>query len=196
MRVTPTELDGVLLIEPGVFEDERGFFLESYQRERYREAGIPFDFVLDGQSRSNAGTLRGLHYQEPSAQGKLVQVAHGAIFDVAVDIRRGSPNFGRWLGVELSGENHRQVWIPSGFAHGFLTLTDATDVLYKCTDYYAPQHEHRILWSDPGIGIVWPMLDVALQVSAKDAAGQLLSMARSLPSYGGNMTTAKAPRAR
>lgn len=195
MRVTPTELDGVLLIEPSVFEDERGFFLESYQRERYREVGIPFDFVLDGHSRSNKGALRGLHYQEPNAQGKLVQVTHGAIFDVAVDIRRGSPNFGGWLGIELSGENHRQIWIPPGFAHGFLTLTDATDVLYKCTDYYAPQHEHRILWNDPNIGIVWPMSGMALQVSPKDAAGQLLSVALSLPSYVGNTTNATEPQA-
>lgn len=192
MRVMPTKLNGVLLIEPSAFEDERGFFLESYHRKRYREAGIPFDFVLNGHSRSKKGVVRGLHYQEPSAQGKLVQAANGSIFDVAVDIRRGSPNFGRWLGVELSDENHRQIWIPPGFAHGFLTLTDSADVLYKCTDYYAPQHEHTLLWNDPEIGIEWPRSDAAFLVSPKDTAGQLLSAARSLPSYVGDATAVTA----
>ncbi len=185
MRVTPTELDGVLVIEPKVFGDDRGFFLETYRRDRYREAGIPYEFVQDNHSRSNKGVLRGLHFQEPTPQGKLVRVVRGAIFDVAVDIRRGSPGFGRWTGVELTGDNHRQIWIPPGFAHGFLTLIDATHVSYKCTDYYAPQHERTLLWSDPGIGIVWPGLNAAPQLSANDAAGVLLSEAKILPAYAG-----------
>ena len=183
MRVTETDLDGVLLIEPKVFPDPRGFFIETYRRASYRSAGIAFDFVQDNHSRSDKGVLRGLHYQEPAGQGKLVQVIRGAIFDVAIDIRRGSPNFGRWFGVELTADNHLQIWVPPGFAHGFLTLVDATDVLYKCTDYYAPQHEHTLLWSDPALGISWPRLGVGPYLSMKDAAGRHLNEAETLPAY-------------
>ena len=141
--------------------------------------------MQDNHSRSDKGVLRGLHYQEPAAQGKLVQVLRGAIFDVAVDIRRGSPSFGRWTATELSGENHRQLWIPPCFAHGFLTLTDETDVIYKCTDLYAPQHEHTLLWSDPAIGIAWPELNAAPRLSAKDLAGVRLADLKVLPAYAG-----------
>jgi dTDP-4-dehydrorhamnose 3,5-epimerase len=186
MRVIPSALDGVLLIEPKVFADDRGFFLETYGRDNYRRAGIAFDFVQDNRSRSDRGVLRGLHYQEPHAQGKLVQVVRGAIFDVAVDIRLGSPNFGRWSGVELTGDNHLQIWIPPGFAHGFLTMADQTDVTYKCTDEYAPQHQHTLLWNDPAIGIVWPDLGTDYRLSAKDLAGMALSELKVLPTYAGH----------
>ena len=183
MRVTATALEGVLLIEPRVFTDDRGLFLETYKSKSYREAGIAFDFVQDNHSRSSKGVLRGLHYQEPQPQGKLVQAIRGAIFDVAVDIRRGSPNFGRWVGAELTGDNHHQLWIPPGFAHGFLTLSDVADVTYKCTGTYAPQHEHTLLWNDRDIGIQWPVLDVAPHLSGKDADGERLAEAMLLPAY-------------
>jgi dTDP-4-dehydrorhamnose 3,5-epimerase len=181
MRVTPTKLDGVLLIEPRVFEDDRGFFLETYQRERYRQAGVPFDFVQDNRSRSNNGVLRGLHYQEPMAQGKLIYVVQGSIFDVVVDVRYGSPTFGEWFGAELNAENCLQMWIPPGFAHGYLTLKDSTDVIYKCTDYYADRNEHILLWNDPAIAIEWPVLDSEPRLSAKDAAGLRLDELLTLP---------------
>ena len=183
MRVTPTELDGVLVIEPKVFGDDRGFFLETYRRDRYRGAGIPYEFVQDNHSHSTKGVLRGLHYQEPKSQGKLVSVVHGAIFDVAVDIRRDSPTFGNWTGLELTHDNHLNIWISPGFAHGFLTLSDTADVTYKCTDYYAPEHEHCLLWNDPAVGIAWPKFDTPPRLSAKDAAGLRLADAKTLPIY-------------
>lgn len=185
MRVTPTSLDGVLLIEPKVFGDPRGFFIETYRRERYRAAGIAYDFVQDNWSRSDRGVLRGMHFQEPRAQGKLIQVVRGAIFDVAVDIRRGSPSFGRWTGVELSGDAPRQLWVPPGFAHGFLTLADRTDVFYKCTDSYAPECEHCLIWNDPAVDIAWPDLGIPPRLSAKDAAGVRLAKFTALPAFAG-----------
>jgi dTDP-4-dehydrorhamnose 3,5-epimerase len=157
MKVMSTSLEGVVLIEPSVFEDKRGFFMETYQRETYRELGIQSYFVQDNLSRSVRGTLRGLHYQLPHAQAKLVQVVKGEIFDVVVDIRRGSPTFGQWTGVHLSGENKRQVYIPEGFAHGFCVLSQEALFMYKCSDFYAPDFELGILWSDPDIAIDWPV---------------------------------------
>jgi dTDP-4-dehydrorhamnose 3,5-epimerase len=185
MHITRTELDGVLLIEPNVFRDSRGLFLETYRQDLCRAADIQFDFVQDNHSRSDTGVLRGLHYQEPMPQGKLIRVSRGAVFDVAVDVRRDSANFGRWFGVELSDANHLQVWIPPGFAHGFLTLSDATDIIYKCTDYYAPQHERVLLWNDPAVGIVWPDLKEPPRLSSKDAAGVLLAQLPAKGAYAG-----------
>lgn len=172
MKVTPTVIADVLILEPRVFGDERGFFMESYNRERFREAtGLDLDFVQDNHSRSARGVLRGLHYQvPPHAQGKLVRVTQGAVYDVAVDIRRGSPTFGRWAGVELSGSNHRQLWIPPGLAHGFLVLSDSADFLYKTTTYYEPKAERSLRWDDPALAITWPELGMAPLLSAKDTA--------------------------
>ena len=184
MKVTQTAIPEVLLIEPDVHGDARGFFQETWHARRYAEAGIDVNFVQDNHSRSNRGVLRGLHFQNPTAQGKLVRVARGAVFDVAVDIRRGSPTFGQWVGYELSGDNHRQLWVPPGFAHGFCVLEDGTDFLYKCTDYYAPEHEHSLLWNDPAIGIQWPEMDYLL--SDKDRAAPPLSeLDEVLPLYEG-----------
>ncbi|GIX24145.1 MAG: dTDP-4-dehydrorhamnose 3,5-epimerase [Caldimonas sp.] len=179
MNVTATRLPEVLVFEPRVFGDERGFFLESFRQSVFDEAvGTHVDFVQDNHSRSRRGVLRGLHYQlHPNAQGKLVRVTHGRVFDVAVDLRRSSPRFGQWVGVELSGDNHRQLWIPAGFAHGFLVLSDSADFLYKTTAYYAPQAERCIRWDDPTLGIDWPDAGVPPQVSAKDAQGAWLSQA-------------------
>ncbi len=183
MDVKETSLPGVLVVEPDKFSDARGFFLETYQRQRYAEAGLDVDFVQDNHSRSRRGVIRGLHYQEPGAQGKLVHVARGRIFDVAVDIRRGSPHFGAWTGVELSDENARQIWIPAGFAHGFVTLSEEADIMYKCTGIYLPEHEHTIRWDDPDIGIDWPAAGKPAVSSEKDEAGQPLAQA-VLPIYG------------
>jgi dTDP-4-dehydrorhamnose 3,5-epimerase len=177
MKVTATALPGVLLIEPKVFGDARGFFLESFNRRAFREAtGLDPDFVQDNHSRSTRGVLRGLHYQVQQPQGKLVRVARGAVFDVAVDVRRSSPTFGQWLGEVLSEENQRQLWIPPGFAHGFLVMSGIADFLYKATDYYAPEHERCIAWNDPAIGIRWPVAG-APQLSPKDSAAPPLSQA-------------------
>ncbi|TXI22704.1 MAG: dTDP-4-dehydrorhamnose 3,5-epimerase [Ottowia sp.] len=181
MHVIPTALAGVLVLEPRVFGDDRGFFMESYNRRSFAQAtGLDIDFVQDNHSRSRKGVLRGLHYQLRQPQGKLVRVTHGAVFDVAVDIRRGSATFGRWVGVELSADNHRQLWVPPGLAHGFVVLSDSADFLYKTTDYYAPEHERSIAWDDPAIGIDWPLAAhgiTAPLLSAKDRAGQPLSRA-------------------
>ena len=172
----------VVLIRPKVFEDGRGFFFESWQKRRFAEAGIDADFVQDNHSRSVANTLRGLHYQVEQTQGKLVQVTSGTVFDVAVDLRRSAPTFGRWVGVELSGENHHQLWVPPGFAHGFLVLTAMAEFSYKCTDYYAPAHERSIRWDDPDIGIRWPLPEgVSPVLSRKDAAGVPLRSAETFP---------------
>lgn len=175
MKVTPTTLPGVLIIEPRVFSDARGFFLETYHAERYAEAGIP-PFVQDNHSSSTRGTIRGLHYQLRRPQGKLVRVIHGSVLDVAVDIRRGAPTFAQWVGVELSAENKRQLFIPVGFAHGFCVTADVADLEYKCTDFYASDDQHIIRWDDPTIGVRWPVAEPIL--SNADRAGQLLSLTR------------------
>lgn len=172
MKATPTLIPDVLLIEPKVFGDSRGFFFESYNQRAFEEAtGLLPTFVQDNHSRSSRGVLRGLHFQVQHAQGKLVRVTAGAVFDVAVDIRKGSPTYGRWVGEELSADNHRQLWVPAGLAHGFLVLSETADFLYKTTDYYAPQHERCIAWNDADLGIVWPDPGVPLQLSTKDQAG-------------------------
>src|SRR5690554_3325494 len=157
MKVHPCELEGLLLIEPDVFGDSRGFFLESYNRRRYRDAGIDFEFVQDNFSLSRRGTLRGMHFQNPQPQGKLVSVCQGEVFDVAVDIRRDSPTFGRWFGVTLSAENRRQLFVPPGFAHGFVVTSEQALFHYKCTDFYAPKCELGFRWDDPDVGIKWPV---------------------------------------
>ncbi|HZF45882.1 MAG TPA: dTDP-4-dehydrorhamnose 3,5-epimerase, partial [Sphingomonadaceae bacterium] len=171
MKLCPTELPEVLIIEPSVFGDERGFFLESWNESRFAEAGLDLHFVQDNHSRSGRGVLRGIHYQLAHPQGKLVRVTAGKVFDVAVDLRRSSPTFGRWAGVELSVENKRMLWLPPGFGHGFLTLEGDTDFLYKCTDFYAPEDEHCIAWNDPEIGITWPVTEIDPILSQKDRAG-------------------------
>ena len=173
MQVRETDLPGVLIIEPRVFGDERGFFLETFSTERYLAHDIG-PFVQDNWSRSRRGVLRGLHYQLQQTQGKLVQVMRGEIFDVAVDLRRSSPTFGRWAGATLSEQNKRQFWVPPGFAHGFVVLSDEADFVYKCTDYYAPAHERTLMWNDPAVGIKWPV-EIEPQLSEKDAAGSPLS---------------------
>ena len=174
MHVIPTAIPEVLVIEPKVFGDARGFFFESYNRKAFHEAtGLDVDFVQDNHSRSAQGVLRGLHYQIQQPQGKLVRVVAGAVFDVAVDIRRSSPSFGQWVGLELSAENKKMLWVPPGFAHGFLVLSDGTEFLYKTTDYYAPSSERAIAWDDPQIGIAWP-LPFAPLLSAKDQAAAKL----------------------
>ena len=174
MKVERTALPEVLVIEPKVFGDARGFFLESWNKARLDEAiGRRVDFVQDNQSRSTRGVLRGIHFQKmPKAQGKLVRVVSGRVFDVAVDLRRSSPDLGKWVGVELSADNHRQLWIPPGFGHGYLTLSDTADFLYKATDYYAPDHERSLAWNDPHVGIEWPLAQLGIQpqLSGKDAA--------------------------
>ena len=177
MNIIPTRIPDVLIIEPKVFGDARGFFFESFNQAAFTEAtGFNPSFVQDNHSRSSKGVLRGLHYQIQQPQGKLVRVVRGSVFDVAVDIRCSSPTFGQWEGVELSEDNHRQLWIPPGFAHGFLVLSDSAEFLYKTTDYYAPQFERSIAWNDASIGIQWS-LDDAPQLSAKDQAGVTLSQA-------------------
>ncbi|MDB4968037.1 MAG: rfbC [Myxococcales bacterium] len=181
MKVIETALPGVLVIEPRVFSDDRGFFLETFSASRYAALGIPTQFAQDNLSRSVRGTLRGLHFQEPDAQGKLVQVTRGTVLDVAVDVRRGSPTFGKWVGVELSGETPRQMWIPHGFAHGFCVTSESADFWYKCTTPYAPHSERSISWNDPQIGIVWPV-DKPL-LSNKDAEAPSLADAKVLPVY-------------
>ena len=170
-----TDLPGVLVLEPRVFEDSRGYFLESFNARKFADAtGIETGFFQDNLSRSSKGVLRGLHYQIQQPQDKLVAVVRGAIFDVAVDIRRSSPHFGRWVGVELSDANHRQIWVPAGFAHGFVVLSDEADVMYKTTDYYAPQHERTIRWDDPQLAIAWPA-GIDPVVSDKDRQGVRLA---------------------
>lgn len=173
MNVTRTAIDGVLILEPKVFGDERGFFMESFNRRAFTQAtGLDVNFVQDNHSRSAKGVLRGMHFQRsPHAQGKLVRVAQGVVFDVAVDVRPASPTFGRWVGVELSGHNHKQLWLPEGMAHGFLVVSESADFLYKTTDYYVPQAEACIRWDDPELAIAWPLGGMAPSLSGKDAAG-------------------------
>ena len=174
MKVTPTAIPDVLIIEPTVFGDARGFFYESFNQQAFNEAtGTNCQFVQDNHSRSAKGVLRGLHYQIEQPQGKLVRVVRGAVFDVAVDIRKGSPTFGKWEGIELSEHNHKQLWIPAGFAHGFLVTSDSAEFLYKTTDYYAPEHERCIAWNDPTISIDWPFI-MEPSLSGKDQQGLAL----------------------
>ncbi len=170
MKVQPTQIAGVLIVEPDVFGDDRGFFMESYNEREMRKIGIDAHFVQDNHSHSQRNVLRGLHYQVRQPQGKLVRVVSGTVFDVAVDIRRNSPSFGRWVGVELSAENKRMFWMPPGMAHGFIVLSDSADFLYKATDYYAPEFERTILWNDTDLGIEWPLAGEPI-LSSKDAAG-------------------------
>ncbi|MBX2884748.1 MAG: dTDP-4-dehydrorhamnose 3,5-epimerase [Granulosicoccus sp.] len=176
MQVTPTRLPDVLVVEPRLFGDERGFFLESWNRSTWQSKGVNVDFVQDNHSRSEQGVLRGLHYQIKQPQGKLVRVTRGEVFDVAVDIRRSSPTFGQWVGVLLSAENHKQLWVPAGFAHGFYVTSESADFQYKCSDYYAPEFERALLWNDPAVGIEWPLVEgQAPGLSEKDKAGLPLS---------------------
>jgi dTDP-4-dehydrorhamnose 3,5-epimerase len=181
LKATETGLPGVLLIEPKVFADARGFFLETYNAARFKEIGVGAAFVQDNQSRSARGVLRGLHYQEPNPQGKLVRCTRGVLFDVAVDIRKGSPHFGKWFGAELSEENLRMLWIPPGFAHGFCAMSDVADLSYKCTELYDAKSDRAILWNDPDIGIEWPVAGPVL--SPKDAAAPRLKDATALPPF-------------
>lgn len=181
MQAISTKLPGVLILEPKVFGDERGFFFESFNARAFAEAtGLQCEFVQDNHSRSQRGVLRGLHYQVQQAQGKLVRVSAGEVFDVAVDLRRSSPTFGKWVGTLLSAENKRQLWVPAGFAHGFVVLSEFAEFLYKTTDYYAPEHERCIRWNDPTLAIDWP-LDGAPQLSAKDQAGLSFADAQAFP---------------
>jgi dTDP-4-dehydrorhamnose 3,5-epimerase len=176
MKVTRTPLDGLLILEPTVFGDERGFFMESYNARKFSDAvGRSYDFVQDNHSRSSKGVLRGLHYQlDPHAQGKLVRVVRGSVFDVAVDIRKGSATFGGWFGIELNEHEHKQLWIPPGFAHGFMVTSDSADFIYKTTEFYFPAAEATIRWDDPALAIDWPLNGVPPVLSGKDAAGSLL----------------------
>ena len=181
MKVVETSIPDVLIIEPKVFGDERGFFYESFNAAAFEAATrLKRQFVQDNHSKSQRGVLRGLHYQIQQPQGKLVRVVAGEVFDVAVDLRKSSPSFGRWFGTHLSAQNQRQLWIPEGFAHGFVVLSESAEFLYKTTDYYAPEHERSLLWNDPALGIQWP-IDEAPQLSAKDQAGKLLRDAELFP---------------
>jgi dTDP-4-dehydrorhamnose 3,5-epimerase len=175
VNLIETAIPGLLIIEPKVFGDARGFFMETWNADAFAEAGLNLVFVQDNHSRSQKGVLRGLHFQNPGPQGKLVRVTRGAVFDVAVDLRASSPAFGQWIGVELSAANHRLLWVPEGFAHGFLTLEDDTDFLYKCTAPYAPQSEHTLAWDDPAVGIDWPLDGLNPIISDKDARGVALA---------------------
>ena len=180
MQFTRTELSDVILIQPKIFEDERGFFLESYQKDRFSAAGIHVDFVQDNHSASTKGVLRGLHYQIRQPQGKLIRVVVGEVFDVAVDLRRHSSTFGRWVGMTLSAEKKNQLWVPPGFAHGFYVTSEKAEILYKATDYYAPEWERSLLWNDPALGIDWPVTNGGFPIlSTKDAKGSLLSTAET-----------------
>ena len=184
MKVTETSLPGVLVLEPRQFADERGFFTELFVASKYPALGVPAIFAQDNFSRSRQGVLRGLHFQEPNAQGKLVQVLRGVVFDVAVDVRRGSPTFGRWFGLELTGDTPKQLWVPPGFAHGFCVTSESADFLYKCTTPYSPPHERSIAWNDPALAIDWPVK--APLLSPKDAQAPNLADAPFLPSYSAN----------
>jgi dTDP-4-dehydrorhamnose 3,5-epimerase len=175
VNIVETAIPGPLIIEPRVFGDPRGFFMETWNAAGFAAAGLDLAFVQDNHSRSQKGVLRGLHFQNPGPQGKLVRVTRGAVFDVAVDLRESSPTFGQWFGVELSAANNRMFWVPEGFAHGFLTLEDDTDFLYKCTAPYAPQSEFTLAWNDPAVGIEWPVTGLDPIISEKDAAGLALA---------------------
>ena len=181
MKVIPTRIPGLLIIEPKVFGDARGFFFESFNQKAFSDAtGLNETFVQDNHSRSTQGVLRGLHYQIQHPQGKLVRVTQGEVFDVAVDLRRGSPHFAQWVGMLLSAENKRQLWIPPGFAHGFVVTSESAEFLYKTTDFWHPEHERTLLWNDPGIGVAWPITGEP-QLATKDAAGKRLHEAEIFP---------------
>ncbi|GAB1353742.1 dTDP-4-dehydrorhamnose 3,5-epimerase [Erysipelotrichia bacterium] len=182
MKIIPTAIPGALIIEPQVFGDPRGFFMETWNRKKFQEAGLDFDFVQDNHSSSVKGTLRGLHYQTVNTQGKLVRVTAGRIFDVVVDLRRSSPTFGRWVGEYISAEDKKMFWVPPGLAHGFLVLSDIAEFQYKCTDFYNPAHEKCIVWNDPQLNIAWP-LENGLQpiLSEKDKAGRSFADAEVFP---------------
>lgn len=172
MKFIPTEIPDVIIIEPVVFGDDRGFFMETWQAEKFEHAGIGIPFVQDNHSKSVQGTLRGLHYQIKQPQGKLVRVIAGQVFDVAVDLRKGAKTFGQWVGINLSDENKRMLWVPPGFAHGFYVISKTAEFIYKCTDFYAPEHEMTLVWNDPMIGIKWPLVDDCPPLlSEKDASG-------------------------
>ena len=171
MKIVATSIPDLVVVEPQVFGDERGFFIESWSALKFAAFGLDLTFVQDNHSRSAKGVLRGLHFQNPNPQGKLVRVTAGRVWDVAVDLRRSSPTFGKWEGVELSAANKRMFWVPPGFAHGFVSLEDGTDFLYKCTSPYEPANEHSLLWNDPAVGIEWPLDGIKLQLSGKDQAG-------------------------
>lgn len=179
MKLVRTAIPDVIVIEPKIFNDTRGFFYESFNQQAFDEAtGTNYQFVQDNHSKSSRGVLRGLHYQlPPKAQGKLVRVVQGKVWDVAVDIRKGSSTFGQWVGEELSADNHKQLWIPPGFAHGFITLSDTAEFLYKTTDYYSPEHERAIRWDDPQLAIAWPLYTTDIQISAKDQQAVAFSQA-------------------
>ena len=179
MKLITCELDGPLIIEPQIFGDDRGFFLESWNASTFSKIGIKSDFVQDNHSRSQKGVLRGLHFQNPGAQGKLVRVTRGAVYDVAVDLRRSSCTFGKWVGRTLSAANRRMFWVPPGFAHGFLTLENDTDFLYKCDGYYSPEHEHSLAWDDPDLNIDWPTAGLDIQLSEKDRVGKAFGQVRA-----------------
>jgi len=182
MQVIETPIPDLLVLEPRVFGDSRGFFLESWNERTFREAtGVTLGFVQDNHSRSARGVLRGLHYQLQQPQGKLVRAVRGSVYDVAVDLRRRSPTFGRWYGVELTEDNHRQLWIPPGFGHGFLVTSESADFLYKATDYYAPAHERCVMWNDPALGIAWPIDGLTPLLSEKDRQGVPLAEAEVYP---------------
>jgi dTDP-4-dehydrorhamnose 3,5-epimerase len=179
VNVIETALPGVLLLEPKVWGDDRGFFYESWNARTFADLGLDLKFVQDNHSKSAKGVLRGMHYQNPDPQGKLVRVVAGAVFDVAVDLRRSSPTFGKWVGYELSAANKRMLWVPEGFAHGFLSLEDNTEFLYKCTALYAPANEQSLRWDDPAVGIEWPLDGITPQLAGKDAAGHVLADAQA-----------------
>ena len=181
MEFVRLEIPDLVLVKPKVFGDARGFFFESWEARKFAAGGIDARFVQDNYSRSVKGTLRGLHYQLPQPQGKLVRVTQGEVFDVAVDIRRSSPTFGKWVGTLLSGENKHQLWIPAGFAHGFYVLSDSAEFFYKCTEFYAPEHERTLRWDDPGVGIAWPLHGTEPLLSAKDRLGKALAEAECFP---------------
>jgi len=179
MNIIECDIAGPLILEPKVFGDERGFFMESWNAASFAKAGLDLTFVQDNHSRSQKGVLRGMHFQNPSPQGKLVRVVRGAVFDAIVDLRKSSPTFGKWTGVTLSAENKRMFWVPEGFAHGFLTLEDDTDFLYKCTSAYLPQNECSLAWDDPDVGIDWPLDGIEPKLSAKDAVGVPLAQVQA-----------------
>lgn len=182
MRLTSTRLSDVVVIEPRVFQDQRGFFMETWHARKFAEAGLDFTFVQDNHSKSGQGTLRGLHYQIEQPQGKMVRVISGEVFDVAVDLRRSSPTFGQWAGEFLSAENKRMLWVPPGFAHGFYVMSEFAEFIYKCTDFYAPEHERCIRWDDPELAIAWPLVNgMPPLLSAKDAEGKSFRQAVCYP---------------
>ena len=182
MEIERLAIPDVMLLRPKLFGDHRGFFLESWNRRKFAALGLDFDFVQDNHSRSARHILRGLHYQVRQTQGKLVRVVGGAVFDVAVDLRRSSPTFGKWVGAELSETNNHMLWVPPGFAHGFLVISESADFQYKCTDYYAPEHERTVAWNDPAIGIAWPLPAAVMPLlSPKDLAGNSLGDAECFP---------------